>query len=289
MHSLPKMKPKQLFLHWVLRSKYGYQPLKDREACVELWKILQMLFPKPQTLAAVLMHNHAHWITTHRDDVYRLKYKLKRKLISFEKKWRCQFEEQPVPTIIPDQHHLQRNIRYVHLNPCRANLVSDPLLWEWSTHWDYLGLIHDPWVDRKYASQSINRTFSVEEFHRYVSSDPKTSLTGTPPITLSQQKRSLGVEDMLAALLFIERASAQSLRKKQQLRSLAVETARIFEIPLNKLSPLLGISPQAAYQLKHKDQSIIPIEKISALNQDIRSLQIIRNMRILHKTRDSVD
>lgn len=35
----------------------------------------------------------------------------------------------PPPQPLPDELHLRRTVRYVHLDPCRARLVSDPLAW----------------------------------------------------------------------------------------------------------------------------------------------------------------
>jgi REP element-mobilizing transposase RayT len=38
-------------------------------------------------------------------------------------------------------------IRYIHLNPVRANIVTDPSEWPWSSHRAYLGHHATPWVD----------------------------------------------------------------------------------------------------------------------------------------------
>lgn len=72
---------------------------------------------------------------------------------------------------IPDELHLRRTLRYVHLNPCRAGLVNDPLSWPFSTHRDAVGLA---------AAAAVRPQRSPESFHAYVSGDPTTSVTGTP-------------------------------------------------------------------------------------------------------------
>src|SRR5687768_15753019 len=53
-----------------------------------------------------------------------------------------------------------RSVRYVHLNPCRARLVSDPLAWPLSTHRDAVGLSAFPVIGRQRDPYG---------FHRYVS------------------------------------------------------------------------------------------------------------------------
>lgn len=61
-------------------------------------------------------------------------------------------------------------VRYVHLNPCRARLVTDPLAWPLSTHRDAVGLTFGP-------ARKVER--SPWEFHAYVSGDPSVHPAGT--------------------------------------------------------------------------------------------------------------
>src|SRR5208283_2925907 len=83
---------------------------------------------------------------------------------------------------IPDFHHLKRQIRYVHLNPCRSRLVRDPMEWEWSTHRDVLGAVGEAWVDLP----QLHRIWGARDdefrriFHAYVSGDPSALVEGTP-------------------------------------------------------------------------------------------------------------
>jgi hypothetical protein len=63
----------------------------------------------------------------------------------------------------------------VHLNPSRSSLVTDPLVWPFSTHRDACGLAVPGVVPREH---------DVERFHRYVSSDPRVAVNGTPLPTL---------------------------------------------------------------------------------------------------------
>jgi len=72
---------------------------------------------------------------------------------------------------VPRGLKTRRLVRYIHLNPCRARLVDDPLAWAWSTHRDQVGLAVP--TMRAVASDPIG-------FHRYVSSDPTVRVDGTP-------------------------------------------------------------------------------------------------------------
>jgi hypothetical protein len=69
-----------------------------------------------------------------------------------------------------DQRKIQRSIRYIHLNPCRAGIVEDPLAWPFSTHRDLVGLTLRP------AAERCRRPIA---FHRYVSADPTVHTDGT--------------------------------------------------------------------------------------------------------------
>jgi len=81
----------------------------------------------------------------------------------------------PPPEAIPDEKHLRRTIRYVHLNPDRSHLVGDPLSWPWSTHRDATGLAMFPVIERD--------AFPAR-FHAYVSGDPTVNVDGTElPVT----------------------------------------------------------------------------------------------------------
>lgn len=78
--------------------------------------------------------------------------------------------ESPDPRPIVGPTKIRRQVRYVHLNPCRAGLTVDPISWPFSTHLDALGLAADPVVPRHPDPQRL---------HAYVSSDPHVHVAGT--------------------------------------------------------------------------------------------------------------
>ena len=76
----------------------------------------------------------------------------------------------PDPHPIIGEKKLRRQIRYVHLNPCRAGLVADPISWPFSTHLDAVGLAADP---------VLQRHPNPARFHAYVSADPTVHVSGS--------------------------------------------------------------------------------------------------------------
>ncbi|MBW2525462.1 MAG: hypothetical protein JRI23_14850 [Deltaproteobacteria bacterium] len=86
------------------------------------------------------------------------------------------------PVVVPNGKHGGRQVRYLHLNPCRDGLARDPLAWPWSTHRDAVGAIADPWVTAAELARELGRPRDGFEgwLHRYVSGDPTVAVQGTP-------------------------------------------------------------------------------------------------------------
>jgi hypothetical protein len=128
------------------------------------------------------MPNHPHLIV--RGDPDRERSKLSHLLSGFTRHSgeRRLWDDRTSAERIPDPAHLSRQIRYVHLNPCRARLVDDPLRWPWSTHRGVIGAEADPWADAGRLAEVLGRSRPgfEERFHAYVSGDPTVAVSGTP-------------------------------------------------------------------------------------------------------------
>jgi putative transposase len=63
-----------------------------------------------------------------------------------------------------------RLIRYIHLNPVRANIVSDPKDYIWSSHRAYLGMVNEPWIrtDSALRRFSTDRREAIQRFYAFV-------------------------------------------------------------------------------------------------------------------------
>jgi putative transposase len=170
------------YFHFVARAHWPFTPFSDHESCAEIWERLRQRFPK--VIACILMPNHLHLLveTKRPRDVRR---GLSIEMSAFTRRrhpGKNLWQPIPMPEPIPDRHHLKRQIRYVHLNPCRKGLASDPLEWEWSTHRDYVGAVQSPWADLSLASEAwgLRGARFVQRFHGYISADPSVRVEGTP-------------------------------------------------------------------------------------------------------------
>jgi hypothetical protein len=179
----------QQILHLVARTHPGLSPLADPDAAWWLWARLRSEFP--DALAACLMPNHLHLILLGMLDEAR--WRLAALLAGFSRRLGggCLWQRLPEAKPIPDLRHLAREVRYVHLNPCRAKLATDPLAWPWSSHRGLLGADVDPWVTPTRLANRIGwpRAGFGERIHAYVSGDPSVSVSGTPPPTAAPPSR----------------------------------------------------------------------------------------------------
>ena len=123
------------------------------------------------------------------------------------------------PTCPSTPQKQRRDVRYIHLNPCRRHLVSDPLDWPFSTHRDAVGLAV-PLVRRLHPNPHA--------FHRYVSGDPTVNVQGTS-LPLRAEADLQGPEALLAvwsAVSAVTRTPTRLLHAEGGPRRLFVRAAR---------------------------------------------------------------
>ncbi len=72
--------------------------------------------------------------------------------------------------LIDDEDYLKELIRYIHLNPVRAKLVSDPLQYFWSSHRAYFELDEFSWLtkERVLKKFDIEPKNVIRNYERYV-------------------------------------------------------------------------------------------------------------------------
>jgi REP element-mobilizing transposase RayT len=225
--SLGGMKP--LAYHYAAQTRDFRRPFEKRDACVDAWKRLQLEFPKVQ--ACVLMPDHVHLITRGAPDKGRWRFAIQlRALTRATHPGSNLWQPIPEPEPIPDFRHLLRQIRYVHLNPCRSGLASDPLEWEWSTHRDAVGAAWPGWIDLDLIREALRcpSGHTGSRLHQYVSADPTVSVTGTPaprppanaPVFVSSP------ETLIQAATTALRAPREDVRRKRLARRLTLHLGR---------------------------------------------------------------
>lgn len=147
------------------------------------------------------------------------------------------FRHGALPDEVPTGQHLDRTRRYIHLNPCRAGLVKDPLAWPFSTHRDAVGLALPP---------VIQPVADPERFHAYVSSDPKVAVQGTPlPRRAALDDRArLTLAQVRAAVSALTREPASALARRGPARSLLIDAAaHLLPLGTDELATALDVDP----------------------------------------------
>jgi hypothetical protein len=204
--------------------------LTDADVAPWFWQRLRNAFPV--ALAAILMPNHPHLITSAATpQAARLAMRsaigaLRRRAgPGADIRW----EPVPLPTVIPNLAAARRQIRYVALNPARAGLVSEALSWTWSTHRDVVGAVQQPWVAQRRLATALGRSPNgfAERWHRYVTADPSTDVAGTafPRPSASTDWAQQPLADVLAAAAACTRRHVADVRKRGVVRPIFIALA----------------------------------------------------------------
>ena len=192
----------------------------------------------PELLALCVMPDHVHLLLPHADPGHRFGA-----VLSGYTRWRNAargrrvanlWQPAPPPVPIPDVHHLRRTVRYIHLNPCRAGLVDDPLAWPFSTHRDRVGFA---------PPSTIPIESDPGRFHRYVSGDPSVNPSGTPLPTLRFGAASWG--EVVDAVAGVCRVPEDQVRAGLP-RRLAVRVGWMFD--LRDEVPRTGLSRTRTFE-----------------------------------------
>lgn len=201
-----------------------------RAPLLAVWVFARLRELFPLALAVCVMDNHIHVVVYAKDpDLAQRSFvgllgSISRRIGKRRNLW-----EIAEPSKIADRQKLFSNVRYVHLNPCRALVVGDPLEWPWSTHRDVVGAIADPWVSAERLADALGmpRAGFARAFHRRVSDDSTVATGGTPfpepaPIT---EFPSQPLERIVAAACAATRSPRAAIRHAGQARNLTLRLA----------------------------------------------------------------
>ena len=242
--------------HLVARAAAGRLLFRTHAEAATLFSRLAPTFPDCES--ACLMPDHLHAVVREADGG-RLGW-----LMGAYARWRnavrgetgAVWQPHPAPQVIPDDKHLRRTIRYVHLNPCRAEIVEDPLAWPWSTHRDAVGLAASP-------IRPVER--EPERFHRWVSGDPSVRVEGTP-LHLSKYG-GVRWEEVATAVSAVCRVPIAALGRRGLARSLAVRTAIAHDLnDFEGIAREVGMSRAGIYAVAKTVPPRLHIRREPALN-----------------------
>jgi hypothetical protein len=218
-----------MLIHLTAHALGNLTPLLDGNLARLVWDRLRRAFPL--AFAASLMPEHLHVL----DDAPDLEAARRRlaAVLGGAARYGGQRGPQwlpvPEPTPVRGPAHLERTIRYVVLNPCRARLCQDPLEWAWSTHRDVIGAAADPWISAGRLARALGqspRNFAARH-HAYVSADPTVAVAGTPapePAAASSFA-TLPLSRLAAAAAAATRAPLEAVRGRTATRRLFVHLA----------------------------------------------------------------
>lgn len=258
-----------MYVHLVARTLFGVRPFHDSAAAWDLWAALRR--GAPNAVAACLMPNHLHQIEETADpDAARRR--LAARLAAFSRKqgWPRLWERLPAPEPIPDAKHLMRQVRYVHLNPCRARLVADPLCWPWSTHRGVVGAELQPWVtsERMVCCLGCGAGDFATWFHRYVSGDPHVAVEGTP-LPVPEPPRAVA-ELPLARVVEAARAAAPSFARARRRLAVALALDQGWR-DMDVIASALDITPRAVRRLAQKENGeLLRVGRLYLADQRLR-------------------
>lgn len=125
-------------------------------------------------------------------------------------------------------------LRYIHLNPVRAGLASDPAEYRWSSHLAYLGLATSDWLETAYGLRMFDPDpgRARDQYRRFVIQGigaPRSRRLGESP---RGEPRVLGDD---AFLKTIKRKTAARSLSRRSLEAIAQEVCAELGLTLSEL------------------------------------------------------
>jgi hypothetical protein len=104
--------------------------------------------------------------------------------------------------LVDADSYLLELIRYIHLNPVRAGLVSDPGDYRWSSHRSYAGIESADWLTTDFALGMFGTTIELARtnYLRFVGDRLETTDAPVWPERQRADSRVLGDDDFLSRL-----------------------------------------------------------------------------------------
>ncbi|MED5371757.1 MAG: hypothetical protein VX899_12125 [Myxococcota bacterium] len=218
--------------HIVARADAGLL-ISTWEDAAALWQRITRACAGMEALC--LMPNHVH-LQHHKDLRLELAQALRahsRSLNHAQGLKGRRIEKLPESRWAADDQKRRRETRYIHLNPCRAGMVDDPLAWPWSTYRDAVGFAHSP-VRPKHREP--------HRLHAYTSQDESVSLEGSQlPGGMS---RDPTLHELQAAVSGYCRMPIHQLDQRGPARSLLLRSAKaLICAKPGELADMLDTSP----------------------------------------------
>ena len=239
----PRINRPAAFYHVMLRGN-NRQPIffSDQDKC-RLCLLLQQGVERfgHRIHGYCFMNNHVHLVLQTGEIsishiIQHLSFRYTRYINRKENRIGHLFQGRFKAILIDDTEYLLELVRYVHLNPVRARLVTDPKNYLWSGHRAYLGLESLLWLTqnkilREFDDHESNATNAYEQFIKRGMNEFTTQTVFTKG---SQDGRLLGSDNFIQRILQ-EHSLIEDTPKNYSLEDLIHTVAEAMQVSVDAL------------------------------------------------------
>ncbi|HKQ13401.1 MAG TPA: transposase [Steroidobacteraceae bacterium] len=155
------------------------------------------------------------------------------------------FEKRYHAILVDADEYLLTLLRYIHLNPVRASLVSSPDEYPWSSHHAYAGRRAEPWVTTEFALGMLgsNRRRALAAYEALIGSAP----TSSPLLERNEQDSRILGSDAFAQRILADKWKPRSDAGLQKIIDEACLKFDATEIELRSPSRVINITCARAW------------------------------------------
>lgn len=150
------------------------------------------------------------------------------------------FERRYRASLVQQDQYLLEVVRYIHLNPVRANIVDSLNDYPWSSHQAYIGRLKPPWVTTEFILNCFDATLdgARSAYLRFVRADePPSSLRGLDQLSqISPSDDQLIGDDAWKSKTLSTQASSRPARSLDELVEQVCEEYDVAEEQLQSRS-----------------------------------------------------
>ena len=155
------------------------------------------------------------------------------------------FEKRYHALLVDADEYLLTLLRYIHLNPVRANLAASPDDFPWSSHHAYLGSRREPWVTTGFALGMLDpdRRRAIAAYEAFVSAAPARS----PLVDRNERDPRILGSDAFAQRVLGDNWKPRPVAALQRVIDDARERFGVTEVELQSSSRLINIARARAW------------------------------------------
>lgn len=144
------------------------------------------------------------------------------------------FERRYRAILVQVDSYLKELVRYIHRNPVRAGLVSNPAEYRWSSHSSYLGQRPPDWLTTDWVLHAFGNTESIarEAYREFMVQDQRESTLALIRLGSEHDDRVLGSDSFLETIAH----APPRIITEQNLEQLIIEVCEKHGVAKERLS-----------------------------------------------------